>query len=68
MHDANQIEMATLNQLVSQDHPYRKILDLIDLGRLCEPISLAWITPAAVPTGSALSPCFNACCCSLWRT
>ena len=39
MHDANQIEMATLNQLVSQDHPYRRILNLIDLSRLCEPIA-----------------------------
>ena len=39
MHDANQVEMATLNQLVAEDHPYRKILNLIDLDRLCEPIT-----------------------------
>lgn len=39
MHDPNQIEMATLNQLVPGDHPYRKLLDLIDFQRLCEPIA-----------------------------
>jgi len=31
--------MATLNQLVAKDHPYRKILRLVDLPRLCEPIA-----------------------------
>ena len=38
MHDPNQVEMATLNQLVASDHPYRKILELVDFERLCEPI------------------------------
>ena len=39
MHDPNQIEMATLNQLVAKDHPYRKILELVDFERLCESIA-----------------------------
>lgn len=39
MPDPHQIEMATLNQLVAQDHPYRRLLALIDLPSLCEPIA-----------------------------
>ena len=31
--------MVMLDQLVAGDHPYRRILDLIDLSHLCEPIA-----------------------------
>ena len=39
MSHLRQIEMVMLDQLVAGDHPYRRILDLIDLSHLCEPIA-----------------------------
>ena len=38
MNDPRQVELVMLDQLVPGDHPYRKILDLVDFERLCEAI------------------------------
>lgn len=38
LHDPHQLEMSTLDQLVPEDHPYRKMLNLVDFDQLCKPI------------------------------
>lgn len=38
MNDPRQVEMVMLDQLVPQDHPYRRVLNVVDMGRLCGPI------------------------------
>jgi len=39
MSDPRQVEMVMLDQLVPQDHPYRRILEVADMARLCGPIA-----------------------------
>ena len=39
MSGPRQVEMVMLDQLVAKDHPYRRILDLVDFEQLCETIA-----------------------------
>lgn len=38
MSDPRQMEMVMLDQLVPQDHPYHRVLEVVDMQRLCGPI------------------------------
>ncbi len=57
----NQIKMATLNQLITEDHAYRKVLNLIDLKPLCRPL-IEMDHTILESTGLGSSHDFNACC------